>query len=130
MAKHIEDDHQKSLVQWAKLRRLPEGENIENGAKVIDYLYAIPNGGARNKREAGRLKMQGVKAGVSDLHFALPINGKSGLWIEMKQPDRKKASVTALQKAWIARMKLAGYDAHVCYGYQEAKQVIENYIAA
>jgi hypothetical protein len=130
MAKHIEDDHQKSLVSWAKVRRLPSAENVQAEAKVIDYLYAIPNGGTRNKREAGRLKLQGVKSGVSDLHLALPLNGKSGLWIEMKQPDRKKARVTPLQKEWIERMLLAGYEAHVCYGYQEAKQVIENYIAA
>lgn len=130
MAKHIEDDHQKSLVQWAKLIRLPNAENIEDGARLIDYLYAIPNGGTRNPREAGRLKLQGVKAGVSDLHLALPINGKAGLWIEMKQPDRKKARVTASQKEWIDRMQLAGYDAHVCYGYQEAKHVIQDYIAA
>ena len=130
MAKHIEDDHQKSLVSWAKIARLPPGEHIEEGAKVIDYLYAIPNGGTRNKREAARLKAQGVKGGVSDLHLALPINGAAGLWVEMKQPDRKKARVSPLQKEWIARMKLAGYEAHVCYGYQEAKRVIENYIAA
>ena len=130
MAKHIEDDHQKSLVSWAKVRRLPEANNIEDGAKLIDYLYAIPNGGTRNKREAGRLKLQGVKRGVSDLHLALPLNGKAGLWIEMKQPDRKKAKVTPLQKEWLERMLLAGYEAHVCYGYQEARQVIESYIAA
>ena len=32
-------------------------------------IYAVPNGGKRNKFEAVRLKRQGVTAGVSDLHL-------------------------------------------------------------
>lgn len=44
-------------------------------------IYAIPNGGRRNGREAARLKKQGVTAGVSDLHFIH--NGKI-YFIEVK----------------------------------------------
>ena len=128
MINHIEDAHQKRVIDWAKLKRVPPAENVEKGAKVFDYLYAIPNGGKRNAREAGRLKAQGVKSGVSDLHLALHINGKAGLWLEMKQPDKKKAKPTASQLDWIERMKLAGYEALVCYGFAEAKEAIESYL--
>lgn len=127
--KHLEDIEQENLILWAGLVSLPKSPHIEEGAKLLDYLYAIPNGGKRNAREAARFKRQGVKAGVSDLHLALPAGGKSGLWIEMKQPDKKKASVSKSQKDWINRMSLAGYEAKICYGFDEAKLAIEEYLA-
>ena len=56
-------------------------------------IYAVPNGGSRNVREAQRLKAEGVLAGVADLVVMLP-QGKS-LYIEMKvrgnrQTDNQK----------------------------------------
>ena len=39
--RHIEDDHQKALMDWAKVARL-------RGILVADFLIAIPNGGNRN----------------------------------------------------------------------------------
>lgn len=131
MTKHIEDIHQASLIRWSKCQKLPALDYIELESKVIDYLYAIPNGGKRNLREAVRLKAQGVKSGVSDLHLALPMNGKCGLWIEMKKPIVKgqaKPSVSLSQRQWLKRMEKAGYSAVVCFGWEEAKEAILNYI--
>ena len=131
MAKHIEDTHQAALVRWSKCQKLPALDYIELDSKVYDYLYAIPNGGKRNFREAVRLKAQGVKAGVSDLHLALPMNESCGLWIEMKKPivkGQKKPDVSLSQRQWLKRMEKAGYVAVVCFGWDEAKEVIINYI--
>lgn len=131
MAKHIEDTHQAALVRWSKCQKLPVLDYIEPDAKVYDYLYAIPNGGKRNFREAVRLKAQGVKAGVSDLHLALPMFGKCGLWIEMKKPivkGQKKPDVSLSQRQWLKRMEKAGYVAVVCFGWDEAKEVILDYL--
>ena len=131
MAKHIEDTHQVALIRWSKSQKLPVLGYIEFDSMVIDYLYAIPNGGRRNLREAIRLKAQGVKSGVSDLHLALPMYGKCGLWIEMKKPIVKgqaKPSVSPLQKQWLTRMDKAGYVAVVCFGWEEAKEAILDYI--
>lgn len=50
-------------------------------------LFHIPNGGARNKREAGRFKRMGVVAGVSD--FMLLYNGDA-YCIELKVRKRKQ----------------------------------------
>lgn len=131
MAKHIEDTHQAALVRWSKSQKLPALDYVELDSKVIDYLYAIPNGGKRNLREAVRLKAQGVKSGVSDLHLALPMFGKCGLWIEMKKPIVKgqaKPSVSLSQRQWLKRMEKAGYVAVACFGWEEAKEAILDYI--
>lgn len=47
-------------------------------------LYAIPNGGKRNSREAARLREEGVTAGVADLFLSIPNQHYHGLYIEMK----------------------------------------------
>ena len=50
----------------------------------LAWLFAIPNGGDRDKRVAGNLKAEGVKAGVADLCLPVMARGYGGLWIEMK----------------------------------------------
>jgi len=107
--RHREDDEQKALMQWARVTRL-------RGIIVADFLIAIPNGGKRNIREAQRLKSQGVKSGVSDLFLALPANGFSGLWIEMKAPKTataKAGTPTQDQIDWLENMAQVGYAARL-----------------
>ena len=116
--KHVEDDHQRHLFTWARMATI-------HGIRVGDYLIAIPNGGKRNVREAARLKAQGVKAGVSDIFLALPRGHFSGLWIELKAP---KGKAQANQLEWLDRMGAAGYSAVMCWGWEDAKKTIEEYI--
>lgn len=61
-------------------------------SSVVDYLrfvapdcvtFAVPNGGKRNKREAGRLKAAGVLAGVPDLVVVAP---GQVIFMELKAP--------------------------------------------
>lgn len=128
---NLEDQHQKALCDWAKVARLPDADHIEPGSVVADYLYHIPNGGSRNKIEAGKLKGMGAKAGVSDLHLPLPMHGRPGLWIEMKKPYRDskdKNYPTKEQRTWLNRMRRAGYLTAVCYSWFEARQIIQHYI--
>lgn len=123
---NIEDQHQEALITWAASKR------INSKYKLSDLLYAIPNGGKRGKLEAFRLKKQGVKAGVSDLHLPFPIHGKPGLWVEMKKPkvkgQKSQPKVSPEQKDWLAKMDDLGHVTAVCYGWTEAKQIIENYL--
>lgn len=123
--RHIEDDHQKALMQWAKVTRL-------RGIIVADFLIAIPNGGKRKLKEAARMKAQGVKAGVSDLFLALPANGACGLWIELKAPATKTSKAgkpSQSQIDWLERMSQVGYAARLCYGWEAAKVTIQEYLA-
>lgn len=49
-------------------------------------LYAIPNGGARSKRTAGRMKAQGVLASVPDVHLPVMRGPFASLYVELKVP--------------------------------------------
>ena len=127
---HLEDLHQERLFNWAKTKVI----HLEGlgGFCLSNYLYAIPNGGKRGIREAARLKKQGVKAGVSDVHCPLPCNGFNGLWIEMKKPiikGKAKPRVSESQKDWLRRMNSIGHKAVVAYGVVEAKAAIESYFS-
>ncbi len=113
MPKHIEDDNQKALFQWAA------------HIKELRWMHAIPNGGKRNAREGARLKAQGAKSGVWDIFLPLPLNGVSGLYIEMKSGNNK---LTENQKEFGEAMKNNGYQCNVCYSWIEAKKVISDYI--
>lgn len=47
-------------------------------------LFAVPNGGSRNKLEAINLKRQGLKPGVSDVILLIPKKGFASLCMEFK----------------------------------------------
>lgn len=61
-----EAQEQCKLIKWAdkcvQMKIHPE----------LSMLYAVPNGGRRDKAEAAHLKRQGVRAGVPDLCLAVP----------------------------------------------------------
>jgi hypothetical protein len=38
----------------------------------LRLMFAIPNGGSRDKREAANLKAEGVKSGVPDVFLPVP----------------------------------------------------------
>ena len=128
---HREDAEQKALIQWADIAPMPPGLSLHRGAKVGQYLFAIPNGGARNRIEAARLVGLGVRSGVSDLFFSFPSPGtpsKHGLYIEMKAQKPHGSRVTKNQNAFIERMFFAGYEATVCYGWDAARRAICKYL--
>jgi hypothetical protein len=103
-SEHVE---QSLFVQWFR-RSYP---NV--------LIFAIPNGGARSKATAGRLKVEGVVAGVPDLFCP-----EWKLWIEMKRT--KGGVVSAEQKGMIDYLQSVGYRAIVCKGAEHAKaQILE-----
>lgn len=91
----------------------------------LKWIHHCPNGGSRKKLEAYRLKAQGVKAGVPDLHLPIPKGKYIGLYVEMKYD---KGTIQKSQEEWITGMAAAGHYACVCYGYEIAVQVIESYV--
>lgn len=112
---HHEDAEQAALFDWA--RHIPE----------LRWLFAIPNGGKRNIREAARFKRQGVKAGVADVYLPVAKPPYHGLFIELKR-TQGRATLSKKQQEFIADMELQGYRAAVCYGFVEAKETIEEYL--
>lgn len=112
-----EHDEQAALVQWAQLQTgaLPE----------LAMLFAIPNGGARHIAVARKLKAEGVVAGTPDLFLACARRGYHGLFIEMKHGKNK---ATPAQVAFIDAAREQGYRAGVCYGFDEARDLVEWYL--
>lgn len=107
-------------------------------AKEAEYpelalLYAIPNGGHRRASVAGRMKAEGVKAGVPDLHLPVPRCGYASLYIEMKAPPDELRGTPAgrlrdSQKAWLDRLQAEGHACVVAYGWEQAWAVLEGYL--
>lgn len=112
MVKRSEATEQEAVVEYCFYNRIP--------------IFAIPNGGSRNKLEAINLKRQGVKAGVPDLCVPVARRGFHGLFIEMKY-GRNKA--TKEQEEWLAALIREGYLAKVCNGYGEAVELLKYYFA-
>ena len=76
--RHIESQIQQNCVTWFRLQY----------PKISRLLFAVPNGGARNAREAAIMKGEGVTAGVSALILLFPSGGFHSLCIEFKTPAR------------------------------------------
>ncbi|EHQ92164.1 VRR-NUC domain-containing protein [Desulfosporosinus youngiae] len=115
---HRESDEQQALFQWAKLMEVQYPE--------LSLLHSIPNGGKRNAREAARLKKEGAKAGVSDIFLPVARGGFHGLYIEFKV---KGGKLSDNQTWWLEETTKQGYYSTVCFGWIEASEVIQKYLA-
>lgn len=113
-----ESVEQQSLFRWAfyERSRFPE----------LALLYHVPNGGHRSKAEAGRFRAEGVKAGVPDLCLPVARGDYHGLYIELKR--QKGGRISENQKRWLAALQEQGYFVAVCFGWEEAANVIEKYL--
>ncbi len=106
-----EHSEQCAVIEYCKIRRYP--------------VFAIPNGGSRNKAEAAKLKAEGVSAGVPDLFIPIPKQGCHGLFIEMKVGKNRTSPE---QDEWLALLRKNCYKAAVCYGADAAIKTIDDYI--
>ena len=88
-------------------------------------LYAIPNGGKRDKIAAAKLKAEGVLAGVWDLHLPVPVGGYAGLWIEIKHG---KDTLSTSQQQWGEYVRHYGHATCIAYTAQEAIHFLIEYI--
>ena len=113
LLKRSEAAEQRRLFRWAKhINRL-------------EWMFAVPNGGFRTKREAFNLKLQGVKAGVADIFIPVPNSKYHGFFLEMKVRGNKPSK---LQNDFLCFVSRYGYFAKVCYSCDEAIKEINNYL--
>lgn len=113
-----EAQEQMTLFQWAHLQR---GKYPE-----LDLLFHVPNGGSRNKAEAGRFRAEGVKAGVPDICLPVPRGRYHGLYIELKR--KRGGRIEPAQTAWLEALMKQGYSVAICKGWEMAAEVILNYL--
>jgi hypothetical protein len=107
------------LVQWFRLK-FPD-----------KLIVASANGGSRNAKEAVNLKREGVLAGAPDLVIYCARRGYHGLFIELKDPgssERAKGRLSTVQGNMLNRLNAEGYYAVCCWGWLQAKEVINWYL--
>jgi len=110
-----EKDEHLSLMHWIRLQ-----------PNIAPYFIHIPNEGKRSPMYGSLLRFMGLKRGVSDFFYAYPCGAYSGLWIELKR--KKLGVISQAQKTWIDLMLKVGYQAKVCYGWQDAVDCINIYL--
>lgn len=95
-------------------------------ADLALLLFAVPNGGARNRIEAGIMKGEGVTAGVADMLFLLPNKYHHALCIEVKTPKGKQQDS---QKRFQRKVEAFGYRYEIVRSLEEFIKLMRNYIA-
>lgn len=114
-----ESEEQQCLIRWAAHK--------SRFCRELDLLYHIPNGGSRNKSEAGRFKAEGVKAGVPDLCLPVARGGYHGMYIELKR--QKGGRTSPAQERWMKALREQGYFVMLCEGWEDASKAILFYLS-
>jgi hypothetical protein len=126
-----EHAHQAALFCWI-------ANNLHNDAR-LGLMFAIPNGGERNKIVAARMTAEGVRQGIPDTFLPVALSGYHGLFIEMKRPSARYKSkapkdkwdtggVSDAQKIKLTQLEQQGYKCVVCYHWYEAANEIKFYL--
>ena len=114
MSEHAE---QAALFEWAAWN--------ETRAPELALLFAIPNGGARHKATAAKMKAEGQRAGVPDCFLPVARRDYHGLWIEMKFGSNQP---TPVQRDWDRRLTKQGYIVATCRSWEMAARTIVWYL--
>lgn len=88
-------------------------------------LFAVPNGGRRDRVSGAKLKAEGVLPGVSDLILLLPRGRHHGLLIEMKTERGKQSQA---QRDWQRDMVHRGYKYMVIRSIDEFIDRVTDYL--
>lgn len=113
---HEEADIQSEFFAQAKIffPRIPE-----------KLLFAVPNGGSRNKLEAINLKRQGVKSGVADVLLLIPKGGFASLCLEFKTKTGKQSDD---QKEFQKQAEMCGSKYVIVRSVKEAIEKVREYL--
>lgn len=123
---------------WASSGNICNAESNEP-VQCLRWIHAIPNGGSRGDSalsraiRGGQLKAEGVKTGVADIFLPYPAYPWHGLYIEMKKPSQKpkrggKGGLSDSQIEFKNYVQTVGYGYAVCYSWNEAAKVIQQYV--
>lgn len=113
-----EHDLQAACVQWFRLQY----------PRLLQRLFAVPNGGFRDRKTAGKLKAEGVLRGVSDLILLKPNGTFHALLIEMKVLESYSRQTEA-QKQWQDDLTSKGeYKYAVCRSVDDFMREVNDYL--
>lgn len=115
-----EDSIQKAILTWASYAK-------HNGRPLSDYLVHTPNGGGRSPGEGYNFKKMGVKKGYPDLILDIAKGGYHGLRIELKKVKGSRTTPEQIER--LEMLNAEGYYAVIAKGFDEAIQIILDYMA-
>ena len=113
-----EEEHriQTACVRWFRLQH-PD---------LAHALFAVPNGGRRDKVTAAKLRDEGVLPGVADLILLHGNAFHGALLIEMKTPAGRQSRE---QRWWQQEVEKEGYRYVICRSLDEFIASVENYLS-
>lgn len=109
-----EAEEQEELFAWC----------LANGIEMVH----IPNERKCSAFVAGQLLRQGLRKGFPDNFFPIASKGFHGLFIELKRAKKALSKKSPEQRDWIKKLNEMGYKAVFCYGAEEAKKVVLEYL--
>lgn len=92
---------------------------------ALALLYAVPNGARTSISVARRLKAEGLRAGVLDMHLPVARGAHIGLWIEFKYGKNTPSSE---QEWWMDALTEQGHHCVVCYSAEAALAEVLAYL--
>jgi len=125
----VPSEHQEQAVLFAELeRRLVD-------CPELGLAYAIPNGTRATMRTAKKMKAEGVKKGIPDIHLPVGRDGYLGLYVELKaRPYTNEKGRLVRQRpsreqlSWMRLLEEQGYKAEICEGWEQALGAILRYV--
>jgi len=118
-------EHPTEHVEATRLMRVVKLHEAKFPA--LRLLFAVPNGGDRNKLVAAKMKREGVKPGVPDYLLPVARGGFHGLAVELKSMT---GCASREQKQWIEALRAEGWKVEVCRGWEAAWDVVKGYVEA
>ena len=157
IAKESESSHQSAFFSYCAVAELhgfdvadewcDTGQLNRNKSQplpCLEWIHHIPNGGSRGSTKkdrmirGARLKAEGVKKGVADIHLPFSVYWMNihwhGLYIEMKKPSEKpkrptsKGGMSDEQLAFKRYCQINFFAFATCYSWEEAIDVLKKYI--
>lgn len=166
IAKDSESSHQQAFFAYcafASIRGFADADKWAFGGDIeppvgnqkqlpcLDWIHHIPNGGSRGSTakeraiRGGKLKAEGVRAGVFDVFLPYPRLKEHplkidfniqycGLYIEFKKPSEKpvresyKGGLSDEQISFKNYADAVGYKCEVCYSWIEAVEALKRYL--
>jgi VRR-NUC domain len=111
-----EEAEQRDLIKYL--------ENLKFKSDNFIKFTSIPNSTqAKNYQALTKNTLDGLRGGLPDLFI---IVNKSAFFIEMKR--KTGGVVSEKQKKWIEAINQTNIKAYVCEGFDEAKQIVDNYL--
>lgn len=114
--RHIESRTQIACVKWFDYA-YPQYSTL---------LFCVPNGGARNPREASIMKAEGIRRGVADLILLVARDGYGALCLETKTETGKQSPE---QKEWQKQAEKAGNKYVIFRSVDEFIDIVTDYLS-